>query len=169
MEFETIKTKEYINLYENEIEDFKLLINLNDLIKIDSKHDELYCIKKIRISQQTFREGLIDRYKKCIITETIKDECEAAHIIAVSDFNKQDYNIDTYDINNGLLLSANLHKTFDKYLWSINPDTFIIEISSLYDCGTITNYNNISLADKLSKYNYYESLSNHYKKFKENC
>jgi len=28
-----------------------------------------------------------------------------------------------FDINNCLLLSSNLHKTFDKYYWSINPNT----------------------------------------------
>ena len=33
---------------------------------------------------------------------------------------------DKYDIDNAILLSSNLVKTYNKNLWTINPDTFRI-------------------------------------------
>ena len=35
-----------------------------------------------------------------------------------------------YTESNGLLLTRNLHKLYDDYLWSINPDTLCIEAIS---------------------------------------
>ena len=47
-----------------------------------------------------------------------------------------------YSIDNGLLLEKNIHCTFDKYLWAINPDTFRIESRNI---GTIKKYQNVQL------------------------
>lgn len=162
------------NEYEKFNYDNKDLFEINLKFLLDNIYTDIKIVepKLKRLNQQEFRDELINKYQKCLITNNdCLNELEACHIVELKDLNNINdiNNIDINNINNGLLLCSNLHKTFDKYLWSINPDTFIIEISSLYDCGTISNYKNISLVDKLSKYNYYESLSNHYKKFKENC
>ena len=64
----------------------------------------------------------------------------------------------SYDINNGLLLTSTLHKTFDKYYWSI------IETKNNINIGSIKNYVgnkvNLELNDNLIK-----SLEYHYKQF----
>jgi hypothetical protein len=88
-----------------------------------------------RLSQSTFREGLIQKYGKCIITDTnCLDELEAAHIIPY----KEDKH--NFFVSNGLLLKSNIHKTFDKYKWTINPDTFMIEVKNNIDVGEIKKY-----------------------------
>jgi hypothetical protein len=76
----------------------------------------------VRLLQHEFRKGLIEQYSgKCVVSYNDSlEELEASHIVEVKDGGDS-------DISNGLLLEANLHKTFDKYLWTINPDTLIIE------------------------------------------
>lgn len=41
--------------------------------------------------------------------------------------------------NNGLLLETNLHKTFNRYLWTINPDTLEIESDPNKITNTVKN------------------------------
>ena len=72
-----------------------------------------------RTDQEKFRKKLIKKYEKCIITGNHPDECESAHIIPLSIKH-------SFDVNNGLLLSSSLHKTFDKYIWSIDKNGKII-------------------------------------------
>lgn len=129
---------------------FLLLTIYNDYNIIEEKNQ--------RLNQNNFRDILIDKYKTCIITNTIADECEACHLIPL-------YKYKNYDIDNGILLSSNLHKTFDKYYWSINPNTLKIEIKNNINCGTIKNYinNKIKLDMNIFLYN---NLLNHYNIFK---
>jgi len=88
----------------------------------------------IRLSQTEFRNELIKHYGKCVITHNESmEELEAAHIVEYKDSGNS-------DLPNGLLLEANLHKTFDKYLWTINPDTLQIEINPDNITKTIKNY-----------------------------
>jgi hypothetical protein len=114
----------------------------------------------IRLTQTEFRNSLIEKYHKCIITqnETI-EELEAAHIVEFR------FNGDT-DISNGLLLEANLHKTFDKYLWTINPDTLLVETKPNHITNSIKKYIgkkvNLSLNPIL-----YTNLKKRYKIFLE--
>ena len=51
-----------------------------------------------------------------------------------------------YSLENSLLLERNIHNTFDKYYWSINPDTFQIEILNDINIGSIRKYQNIKLS-----------------------
>jgi len=66
--------------------------------------------------QSKFKKQLEKTYKKCVISNRDMDLCEACHIIPFSESN----NAQMYDVNNGLLLSSDLHKLFDKYNLSIN-------------------------------------------------
>jgi len=73
--------------------------------------------------QNKYREDIIKRFNRCIVSDMDVEVCEAAHIIPFSDC----YN---FDIDNGLLLNKILHTLFDNHRWSIHPDTLRIEISS---------------------------------------
>lgn len=78
-------------------------------------------IKKLtneRIGQYKFRENLILRDKKCLITNDSFEICEACHIIPYCE-NK------IYDVSNGILLNRCLHKMFDNYKFSINNNNCI--------------------------------------------
>ena len=87
------------------------------------------------------------------------DELTAAHIIPI----KENEN---YDIDNGLLLTENLHKTFDKYRWSINPDTLLIEINKNIDVGSIKKYQNYKVPLQINT-ELYSNLLLHYNIFLE--
>jgi hypothetical protein len=89
----------------------------------------------VRLSQSEFRYGLMDLYlSRCIVSSNSNhDELEAAHIVGIADGGD-------YQLSNGLILEANLHKTFDKYQWAINPDTLEIEINPKYIGGSINKY-----------------------------
>jgi hypothetical protein len=64
-----------------------------------------------------------------------------------------------------LLLSSDLHKTFDKYCWSINPNTLKIEINkNINDCGKIKNYEDTIVNIKLNN-RLYNNLLYHYNIF----
>ena len=138
-----------------------------DLFNIDIQFmlNNLYNIKiiekkKIRMEQSEFRKKILENFNNtCIITgQNCIDELEAAHIIPVSEN-------ENYDIDNGLLLSANIHKTFDKYLWSINPDTLMIDIKSDINVGTINLYCNKPINIIMTNL-LYQNLSIHYNRYK---
>jgi len=99
---------------------------------------EIHGNKKERPAQEIFREELLKKYKKCMITtddtSTCEAQLEAAHIIPFC----QDMNNNSID--NGLLLKANIHKTFDRYYWTINPDTLMVEVKNNVDAGDIMKY-----------------------------
>lgn len=121
---------EYFNYPNKEIfsNDIELLIQLiypNIKICQDSN---------VRLSQSEFRNILLKFYGKCVITQNDSlEELEAAHIVEHKDLGDS-------DLSNGLLLEANLHKTFDKYLWTINPDSLEIESSPNNITKSIKNH-----------------------------
>ena len=109
------KNEEY-NIPNKEL--FKSLVNINLWANNLSFTGE----QEIRTSQDKFREELINRDVKCVVTQHFeKNECEACHIISVKDGG-------SYDLNNGLLINSIHHKTFDQNLWCINPDDFTIDV-----------------------------------------
>ena len=151
-----------IKLYEYfGYEDDKLFeIDLNFFIKLYNL--KLVDEKNTRLHQNIFRSSLIKRDKQCIISKTDCEQCEAAHIIPLSENNN-------YELDNGILLSSNLHKLFDKYYWSINPETQLVEINKKlingrsFDCNIYDGYKvNININLKMRS-----NLINHYNKFKE--
>ena len=87
------------------------------------KKQEIYVSCDVRnpVLQNAFRDGLINRFNKCIISNMHFDVCEACHIIPFSESK-------SFDIDNGLLLNCILHKLFDNYEFSINPVDLIVEV-----------------------------------------
>jgi len=116
----------------------------------------------IRLSQSEFRNGLIKLYgNKCVVSNNNSlEELEASHIVEVKDGGN-------YDISNGLLLEANLHKTFDKYLWTINPDTLIIESNPNNITNSVKKYIGNKVDIKLNPF-LYTNLKKRYDIFIEN-
>jgi len=93
-------------------------------------------IKKIceeRDGQNKFREKIILRDKKCLVTGDNCEVCEAAHIIPYS-ISK------SFDTSNGLLLNRCFHKMFDKYLWSVNSSGNIEFSNKIFYLDNFENY-----------------------------
>jgi hypothetical protein len=153
----------YINLQKMDTDSlYKHLINdttytleeiefvLYDLYNYDPS-SKLYELKEKRKKQDEFHKQLIIRDKQCIITNKTSLVCQACHIIPYALCNENE----KYDINNGLLLSADTHILFDKYMISINPITSTIYlINELLDDDMYNKYHNkkITLNDKQKKY-----------------
>ena len=77
-------------------------------------------VREKRIGQNEFRNELVDRFGKCVITHS--KTFQACHIVPYSD-------IHNMDVNNGLLLNYQHHAMFDKYMMSINPESLCIEFN----------------------------------------
>lgn len=119
----------YFNLESFQIDLEFLLSTIYNEIKIQNNYGN-----KKRLSQNEFRTQLLNLYEsKCVVSSNFNpDELEASHIVEVADGGD-------YELSNGLILEANLHKTFDRYQWTINPDTLEIEIKNNIICGNICN------------------------------
>jgi predicted restriction endonuclease len=91
---------------------------------------------KIRLGQKQFRQEILKKFNyKCIISDNdCEDELKACHIVPVCDE-------ESYDIDNGLLLTSTFHDTMDKYLWAIDPESLEIKIHPTKNVGQIKNYN----------------------------
>ena len=120
----------------------------NESFQIDLEFllNNIYNIKIVeskikRVGQVNFRQLLLERFNnRCIVTgNDCPHELEACHIIPVA-------TNENYSLENGLLLERNIHNTFDKYYWSINPDTFQIEILNNVNIGSIKKYQNMKLS-----------------------
>ena len=124
---------------DNYILDLEFMLNNIYNIKIVDMME----LRKKRMGQKEFRQKLLEQYNnKCIVTgNCCTDELQACHIIPVA----QDSS--NYTLENGLLLARTIHITFDKYIWSINPDTFAIESldEPIEIIGTIKKYVGIVL------------------------
>ncbi len=132
----------------------------NKQLRIKLSEANIYISSKRRIRQTHFRKELFKKFNnKCLITETkCNSELEACHIISI---NKGG----TYDLDNGILLKRNLHTTFDKYYWSINPATLKICVDpEEEEIGEIKNYANKKINVSLN-YTVLKNLDEHYKIF----
>ena len=102
--------------------------NLEDSKKLSAREKE--ALIKIRIGQSQFRQKLIDYWKGCSVTQ-YKDErlLIASHIKPWKDSDNHE-KLDTY---NGLLLTPNLDKLFDRGYISFNDEGCILFSNSLND------------------------------------
>jgi hypothetical protein len=116
-------------------------------------------MQRVRMGQKKFRKELFKKFNgTCIISgNDCDDELVAAHIVPVADE-------ESYDIDNGLLLTATLHNTMDKLLWAINPKTLKIETAKGKNIGQIFQFVgkkvNIQLNTELEG-----NLMSHWEKF----
>lgn len=77
-----------------------------------------------RQGQSDFRHKLLIAYKgRCLITGCkVEETIEAAHIIPYQ-------GVATNNLTNGLTLRADVHKLFDLYLLSVNPENYEVLVS----------------------------------------
>lgn len=138
-------------------------LDLVFLLKVKYPTISLTKEQKQRLFQQKFRNNLINTYSKCMVSSIDdEDELEAAHIVPVSEGGE-------YNIDNGLLLNRNIHRTFDKYKWSINPRTLIIEIKdTISPNSTIYKYKNKQIDDVNVSTKFIANLEYHYSQFCKN-
>ncbi len=141
-----------LDKYHNEI-----LIDLAFYDLFDFEYKETNTIKetieeRIKRKDKYFRNRVIEKYKRCVITNKPLKYCQVAHIYpyALSD------SIEKYDPDNALLLCADFHIGFDHTEpdFTINPETQIIEISEeILTDPTMSEYHKyhnkkIDLSDK---------------------
>ena len=112
----------------NKLKNFKKIkhsYNLRSIIK--NPVQSIFKRNKHRKGQKKFREKLIKRYdSKCALLGIHASLCDAAHIYPYAECKHAQ---EKYDENNGILLSATLHKAYDKdYFW-IDEDTCQIKIN----------------------------------------
>ena len=91
--------------------------------------------------QHKFREAIIERDKKCIITGNGELMCQAAHIkpYCLCEDNEK------FDPNNGILLDSSYHKLFDNNLIKIDKNTSKLSVSNDLckdKYNTVWQYNN---------------------------
>ena len=144
------------------------IIEYNNKIKkiIAKNNNSVYISTETRNPklQNLYREAIINRFNKCIISDMDNEVCEAAHIIPLTESKESE----SFDYDNGLLLNSVLHKLFDKYYWSICPETLCFKIFISSDKVNIYNilkpYENKCL-EILKKYNsIIKYLESHYNK-----
>lgn len=83
--------------------------------------------ERIKRKDKYFRNQVIDKYKRCIITNKPLKYCQVAHIYPFSLSNETE----KYDPDNAFLLCSDFHIGFDhkEQDFIINPNTQVIEIS----------------------------------------
>lgn len=103
----------------------RALVEHADEIKAAVKERRLG-LQKIRENQGAFRKAQLERHDgKCVLSRCdTKEALEAAHVVPHT--GAEEFEVP----ENGLLLRADLHKLFDRYLWSINPETDRVVLSS---------------------------------------
>jgi len=115
-----LQTSDYLNstINEHEIEYFNIEEIKDERKKVAA---EIY----VRRGQKAFRKKLLDTYKrKCAITECgIEEMLEAAHIYGFK-------GAKTDKIPNGILLRSDIHTLFDLGLVTINPESYLIQVSN---------------------------------------
>ena len=141
--------------------EYEEVFRIDLLLLLDEVYKEIKIVgnNKIRLEQKKFKKNLLKLYNnKCVITKNDNEcELEACHIIPVSE------NGD-YSNNNGLLLTKNLHSSFDRFEWSINPDT--LKIENVNKKGSIKEYIGNIINIKMNPF-LYINLKWHYEKFIE--
>jgi ParB/RepB/Spo0J family partition protein len=175
IEKQKVIDEEHTKIIENQKKQEEIIIKQSviQLIKSDEyykkkildleKKQPLYITADMRnpVLQNTFREGLINRFNNCIISDMHFDVCEACHIIPFSEYT-------SFDMNNGLLLNSVLHKLFDNYEFSINPSSLCVEISTTSNSyGYLKSFNNIYIKSLEQYTETINLLKNHYNIFKK--
>jgi hypothetical protein len=123
-----------------------------------------YELKEKRFYQQKLRKESLEFYNnKCVISNINRNLClEIAHIKPVCECKNTK---EKMDVENTFLLWIDLHKYFDAYCFSINPDTYKIEVKkNCEDYEWLKQYDNkkINLTDKNKLY-----LQHHYTQFEK--
>lgn len=141
-----------IPLYFNQNLDLHIV---NDLLKTSEPSSNRKC-------DEYFKNQVKLRYGKCIVSGNSIVECDVAHIVPLN----QNYN---FDPDNGLLLSTNLHRLFDLYYWTIDPNSLEILVSpkAVKDHASIVNYAGQIINQNLINNQTRSYLMHHFQEFEQ--
>jgi predicted restriction endonuclease len=144
-------------------EDIEFVFKIEYEIDIENILKEEYEIREKRFYQNKLRKQSLKFYNhKCIISDINRNTClEIAHIKPVCKCEKLN---EKMDVENTFVLWIDLHKYFDNYSFSINPNTSCIEVNKNcddYDWLKIYDNQKLVLTDKNKLY-----LQYHYNVFK---
>lgn len=124
--------------------------------------EQMNSLIRDRSQQNKFRNAIIARDQRCIVTDIGFIVCEACHIVPFSSGSDSE----NFDPNNGILLECGLHKLFDMYCMSIDPTTSTVHFNKKIlddpDYEQLHRYENkqVNLSEKTKKY-----LRKHYDHF----
>ena len=107
-----------------------------NLLEKDNRQTSL-ASRKVRSGQQVFRKIILERFNNsCCVTDCSEVELlEAAHIMP---YMGEQSNV----AENGLCLRVDIHKLFDRFLISINPEDFKLIVSKRVKDDFYTSLNN---------------------------
>ena len=125
---------------------------IKELFHIEFKYideDEENIQNIICRNDNEFRKAVKDKYKTCIICNNYDCHMSSYQVAHIFDFSKCENIEEKYDINNGLLMCANMHKYFDDSLLKFVIDgvvdyNYIVKIvfcDSMIDYGFYKKYN----------------------------
>lgn len=154
---ENINTMPYTNiitelLREHSLGDIEQIFDIEFDVELDIEETKK---PKNNRDDENFRERVRNMYNnKCIITGVNVIICDVAHIL---EYSKCKTVNEKYDPYNGLLFSKNMHALFDKYYFSIEPNTYKIKLNrnkENIDNVGLTQYENkiLHINDKSKKY-----------------
>ena len=125
-------------------------------IQIQYINDDLIEHRQIKICRHDdeFKKAVNELYKTCIICDIGDCHKSAYEVAHIWDFSKCNTLEEKYDVNNGILLCANMHKYFDSKC-------------GLLKFEIVSNINNISNNTIICKLVFCDSISNstYYKKY----
>jgi len=139
-------------------------------IDIESTLKINYVLSETRFYQQKLRNITLQKYNnKCIISGVDRILClEVAHIKPVADCSVPE----KMDPENVLLLWIDLHKYFDNYSFSINPEKYVVTVCHNHNITNeeynwLKQYDGLQL-DKNVFSKSYKYFVYHYKIFSDN-
>lgn len=161
LHLENIKTSAPLYSFYEQMKS-KFPANYKDFELFNSFNDNSISEIEIRDYQTKLRNDAIARFNGTCPISGIKElnRLETAHIKPVSECINL---LEKTDCDNVILMWMDLHKYFDSFKFSINPDTFIIEVNSDNKEEWLNNFNGkkIQLVEENKLY-----LTYHYNKFK---
>ncbi|QQE66409.1 DNA polymerase III subunit beta [Leptolyngbya sp. BL0902] len=122
---EILRDEESGNIDSEESEDLSLnesdWLDSIEIAALEDEREKDLKLVIIREGQAVFREKLLSAYDgRCAITGySVKDVLEAAHIVPC-------LGVKTNHLSNGLILRSDLHKLFDSFKITVNPDTLTV-------------------------------------------
>ena len=121
----------------------KVMYFIKELFDIEFKYiDDNQLKLQVCRNDDEFRKAVKDKYKTCIICDVNDCHKSAYEVAHIFDFSKCYNDDEKYDINNGLLMCANMHKYFDEILLkfdldSVSGDNYLVKIVF---CDTMNEY-----------------------------
>ena len=176
IENEEIKSKNLEEFIYDSLEKYnknKFMYFLKNLFDIEIQYikEDLYEIEtqktQICRNDQEFKKAVNDLYKTCIICDIGDCHKSAYEVAHIWDFAKCNTLDEKYDVNNGILLCANMHKYFDSKCGLLKFELITNENNDNDTDNDTDNDNDTDTNNIMCKVVFCNSIlnSNYYKKY----